>query len=196
MKGVSLGVVLAGMVVMLSVLPGCIAYRAGRVPDEPRWPPVQTGGSRKTVSLHTEYVNKFVSDPRVVLFFSEHDRALFEDSGIFWKVVRDPSSETVDAHVFLRVTEEASWPWWTTVLQILTGWLIPKPSYFTTTAELEVRDASGNRVGVVTESETETTLVSILFLPVVPFTHRPANMDVHRDTVRAAIISAVKKGLF
>ena len=189
-------VLLIVLVVMLVTLTGCaIAYRRGGLPEEETWPPSRTGDFK---SINLQIDEKWeVEGEGLPTVLSSHTRRLFEDSGLFWDIVEGPSSPASDRQVRVRTRCAYSSPWYVTPVHILSGWIIPMSrERWTVDIELEVRDQGGEFLGVVAISETETTMVSILFLPIGPFISGGSIIVLYSDAVRAAISEANAQGLF
>lgn len=180
------------LLVTIFLLLGCaINYRAGKVPDMLLWPPEGTI-NRKSVSVRVDVNTEFYGHQVDIKIHKDvvhsHIVAMFNDARLFSNVVDDRRSpQSTDLRVYVLVSEKHYIPWY---------------SYFTlwtkhrnVTIELDVRDHQGQRLGIVTKSEKETELRSILFIPIALFTARPSLMDLYDDVLRAAITEAHAKGL-
>ncbi len=107
----------------------------------------------------------------------QQGHAWFEDSGVFREVLDGSSIDSTDLHVFMRIIHEYkghSPPMW--ILSAFTAGIIPVVDHrWTVTVELDVRDNTGKRLGIVSATETETTRFPTLFLFVAPLSDKLTN---------------------
>jgi hypothetical protein len=179
-------------VTLLALAGGDIAFRSRNLPREQQWPPAVTGDF-KTISLQVDQSSDswFVAP-------SEHVKHLFEDSGLFWRIIDGPPSQECDRDVHVKVSSSyRPSPWYTGVVFFFTGWIIPTRSgTWRVEVEIEVMDRDGEFLGAVSVSEKESTWGSILFVPVAPFVSHGSFTQLYSDAVRGAIDKADQQGLF